>query len=116
MLETLLKEYKDVCIKMEELKTVKEELNDRIKSLMTGKSYDGINYKATLTERTTFKYNDEVAMLNYIKKKGLSHLYIVEQIDTKKLNAELKLGKTLYNDIKPYIEKTITESLKVEVK
>lgn len=116
-LNELINEYNKVCVEYEEIAQRKAELAEEIKYELQGKigktytTENGINAK--LVESVRFTYDDEVGIRNYITQKGLKSTYIVETIDSKKLNAELKKSTTLYDDIKHYVTKTITESLRV---
>lgn len=116
-LDELIKEYGEIFNQLEELNTKKDEIGKEIKELLkdkVGKEYtteSGI--VAKLTDRITFIYDDTTALTNYLISKGLKNTYITESIDSKKLNAELKKSSTLYDGVKSYVTKTVTEVLKV---
>lgn len=116
-LEKNIEEYQRVLSELEKLTNLKNELNVKIKEqLKVEDDYkyltkDGI--KAQLVESTKFTYNDETAIINYLKKNKLKSIYMVESIDVKKLNAELKKDGLLYDSLKTYLSKNTVESLKV---
>lgn len=116
-LDELIKEYEVACAEVDVATAKKDELANEIKEQLQGKlgktftTEDGTNAK--LVESVRFTYDDSVAIINYLTQKGLKSTYITESIDTKKLNAELKKAGTLYDGVKPYVTKTITESLRV---
>ena len=116
-LDELIKEYEVACAEVVAATAKKDELAEEIKEQLQGKlgktftTEDGTNAK--LVESVRFTYDDSVAIINYLTQKGLKPTYITESIDTKKLNAELKKAGTLYDGVKPYVTKTITESLRV---
>lgn len=116
-LDELIKEYGEISAQLEELNTRKDEIGKEIKELLkdkVGKEYTTENgVVAKLTDRVTFTYDDTTALVNYLISKGLKNTYITESIDTKKFNAELKKSATLYDGVKPYITKTVSEVLKV---
>ena len=85
---------------------------EELKKLPEGK-YNENGYKASATKKITFKYNDEVAIKNYIKSKGLSDDYLVTEIRTSKFNDELKKEGMLFESLKPYIVKNESYSLNV---
>lgn len=116
-LNELINEYNKVCVEYEEIAQRKAELAEEIKYELQGKigktytTENGINAK--LVESVRFTYDDEIGIVNYLTQKGLKHTYITESIDSKKLNAELKKAGILYDGVKSYVTKTITESLRV---
>ena len=118
-LESLLAQYQSIKIKEEEIKAEKEELGQTIKDILGQKEnnkYEGNLYKASIVNKTTFKYNDESGLIQYVVSKGLLDLYLVKEINTTKFNKDLKQKGKLYEDVKNYITEQITESLTVGVK
>lgn len=93
-----------------EKKALKEALEKELKEMnteiVTAMNNAGINkvetpngVTATVTTKVSLKY-DEVATIKYLKDNGLTQ-YIVEKVDTKKLNEELKKSKSLNESIQP---------------
>lgn len=116
-LEKNIEEYQRVLSQLEKLTTLKNELSVKIKEQLKNEeknkylTEDGI--KAQLVESTKFTYNDETAIINYLKKNKLKSIYMIESIDAKKLNAELKKDGLLYDSLKTYLSKDTVESLRV---
>lgn len=118
-LDSMLEQYQNIKTREEEIKKEKEELGNKIKELLKhneNNKYEGNLYKANLVNKTTFKYNDVSGLMQYVVSKGLSDLYLVKEINTTKLNKDLKQKGKLYEDVKGYITEQITESLTVGVK
>lgn len=119
-LETKIKKFYDLKALIEQLTDEKDKLAQNIKEDLEKEvdhkfeTEDG--YNAKLTEKTNFTYLDEGAIFNYIISKGLSDVYISKKIDTVKLNKELKTEGYLYEAIKPYLTKTVSNSLSVTKK
>lgn len=112
-LNNLLSEYLNLQSKEEEIKSLKENLKKDIISLMgTEKKYSSDSACATIINQESFKYNDETAMINWLKNNGYSS-YVKEKIDTG-LNKILKTPTPLTEALQPYYSKTIIEKLKVE--
>lgn len=116
-LDSLVRQYLSVKIEEEAIVARKNELADKIKELLenepNGKYVTEGGTKATLVEKTTFKYNDETAIMNYLTMKGLKDVYMVKKIDTTKFNAELKVKGALFEDVKSYITESKQKSLTI---
>lgn len=116
-LNQLIKEYQSVCNELKLIQAQKDSLAEEIKDLLQdkiGKTFtteEGV--KASVVEQTRFTYDDNVALISYLTKNGLKATYITETIDTKKFNAELKKSSTLYDNVKSFVTKNVTETLKV---
>ena len=116
MLEEMLKEYLELKKQEDEIAAKKEELGKKIKEELKnlpGRKYDANGLKASITDKTTFKYDDEAAIVNYIIQKGLSEIYLSKKIDATKFNKELKNEGMLYESVKPYLTKNVSEALSV---
>ena len=70
-------------------------------------------YDVSLVDKKTFKYDDELAIRDYLRLNNLNE-YLVESIDTKRLNESLKKSNELYNDLVKYITPGTTTSLSVK--
>ena len=116
-LDSLLDSYVDIKRQEEELVSRKNDLADKIKSLLenepNGKYESSTGLKATLVEKTVFKYNDETAIINYITKKGLKDIFLVKKIDAIKFNNELKTKGSLFEDVKSFVIESKQKSLTV---
>lgn len=94
------------------LKSLGEKIKEELKKLPNNK-YEENGFKATITNKTTYKYTDESAIVNYIIQKGLSDIYLSKEISTTKLNNALKEKGQLYENLKSYVSENITEALTV---
>lgn len=116
-LERQIEEYEKVLEEIEKLTKIKTELGDiikeRLKEEKIKKCLTELGTEIQLVESTKFTYNDETAIINYLKRNKLKSIYMVESIDAKKLNAELKKDGLLYDSLKAYLSKNIVESLRV---
>lgn len=116
MLEEMLKEYLEWKAKKDEIETYLKSLGDKIKTelkKLPEMKYNANGYKASITNKTTFKYDDETAIINYITQKGLSDIYLNKSINTTKFNTELKNEGVLFENVKNYVTKNISEALTV---
>ena len=115
MLDNLIKEFKQVQDEIDSLEKRKEELSTQLKSLIEEKyvTKDG-KYVATIVEKSTFKYNDEKAIIDYLTKNNLNDIYLTTKINTTKFNKELKEKGKIFENVKPYITETLTEALTVK--
>ena len=116
-LEKQIEEYEKVLEEIENLTKIKTDLGNSIKARLKEekikKCLTELGTEIQLVESTKFTYNDETAIINYLKKNKLKSIYMVESIDAKKLNAELKKDGLLYDSLKNYLSKTVVESLRV---
>lgn len=111
-----VEEFYALKTELEELELKKEQLGLEIKTLLQGEpdlTFECDGYKATLVPRTTFTYQDETSILTYLIQKGLGEVYLTKKINTTKLNKELKTGGQLYESLKNYVTKTVSNQLNV---
>ena len=116
MLEQMLNEYLELKKQEKEIKAKKDELGAKIKEELKKLpecKYNANGYKASITNKTNFEYNDEAGIINYIKAKGLSDIYLTTEIKTTKFNDELKKEGTLFENVKSFVTKNLTEALNV---
>lgn len=112
---TKIEAYADIVERIAELELKKRELSDQIKAELAAQGlneFENNTVKARITSRTTFKYTDEVAIINYLRGKKLNK-YINEKIATTALNKDLKISGVLRKDLCNYIEEAISDSLTV---
>ena len=117
MLNELIKEFLEINHQEEELKAKKDELSAQIKALLEkepNEKFVGSNGSAKLVSKTTFTYNDETAIMNYIISKGFSDVYLTKKINTTKFNSELKTKGALYDATKSYFTENVSKSLEVK--
>ena len=117
MLDDLIKEFLEIKHQEEELKSKKEELSSQIKTLLESEKdekYVCSNGSAKLISKTTYTYNDEAAIMNYIISKGLSDVYLVKKVNTTKFNSELRNKGILFEAVKNYVTENVSKSLEVK--
>lgn len=116
-LNNKIEKYAELQAQMEVLKTQLDELKPEIIEGMVKESVDKIELPSGVTAQVvtkeTFKYDDELGMINYLKANGLTS-FIVEKVNTTAMNKELKKGLTLTESLKPMFTKTYTNSLTVK--
>lgn len=117
MIEEDINSFLELRAKIDELTKQKDILADKIKQALVSepnnKYVSKTGIKVTLVSSTTFKYTDENAIINYLNKQGTAGMYITKKLDTTKLNKELRLEGSLYENVKAFVNKITTESLKV---
>ena len=95
-----------------QLESLAKELKEELQQEGIKKEITSNGYEVSLTSRTTIKYNDELALKDYLKMAGPQ--YIIETIDSKKLNTDIKKSDQLKNDISKYLEISTIDSLSVK--
>lgn len=111
-LERYYQLQKEVDEREEEMKSLKEEI---IKAM----NEEGITSQNTglvegkLINKTTFKYDDEVAILSYLRSHRLND-FISTKVNTTAMNKELKAKGVLSQELKPYY--SLTESISLSVR
>ena len=117
LLENYIKEFNKIKSELDNLEARKNDLNDKIKFLMTENSLkefittDGVSAK--LGTKETIKYKDEPAMIKWLKENNLSK-YVTEKITTTRLNSELKKSQSLTESLNPYIERSVSYTLVIK--
>lgn len=117
LLENYIKEFNKIKSELDNLEAQKNDLNDKIKFLMTENSLkefittDGVSAK--LGTKETIRYKDEPAMIKWLKENNLSK-YITEKITTTPLNSELKKSQSLTESLNPYIERSVSYTLVIK--
>ena len=95
--------YKEMKAQKEALEKQMKEMNAEIVEAMNNAGVNKVETPngatASVATKVSLKY-DEVATLKYLKDNGLTQ-YIVEKIDTTKLNKELKESKSLNESLQP---------------
>lgn len=116
ILDEKIKEFYELKTQVDQLNERKDALNKEIKELMIQNgidTYSNEELNSKLVYKTNFKYLDEVGIINYLTQKGLSNIYMVNKIDTTKLNKELKAKGQLFESLKNYINKEESATLTV---
>ena len=116
-LEEMITKYNELQNQNKVIADEMNELKANIIESMNGDDKEKVevdNVVAQVVRKDTFKYKDEMAMINYLKNNGLER-YVVEKVDTS-LNKELKKGLSLSESLNPMYEKTTSYSLTVKEK
>lgn len=113
----LCESYLQIQAQIDALNAQKDEIAASLKEFVSAQengkfSIDGYQAKTVVSKR--IKYKDETAIRNYIIGKGFSNVYLVQAIDTSKLNTELKNEGQLYTALKDFIEINKSTSLSVK--
>jgi hypothetical protein len=96
----------------EEMAQLKESIvNDMDSEGVSTYEVDGI--KAQIVSKDTFKCDDELGMITYLKNNGFDK-FVVEKIDTTSLNKELKKGLSLSESLSGMYTKTTAPSLTIK--
>lgn len=113
----LCESYLQIQAQIDALNAQKDEIAASLKEFVSAQengkfSIDGYQAKTVVSKR--IKYKDETAIRNYIIGKGFSNVYLVQAIDTSKLNTELKNEGQLYTALKDFVEINKSTSLSVK--
>ena len=105
----------------EQVNSLEESMANLKQQIMELMDKDGLTktttdngVSASITLKTTFKY-DEDAAIKYLKENGYSK-YVVEKIDSKKLNTELKKPTQLSESLKQWYTTTQQRAFSVSNK
>lgn len=116
-LEAKVKNYFEAKRFADEAKAQVDRLGLELKELLVKegitKESTSNGFDVSLVDKKTFKYDDELAIRDYLRSNNLNE-YLVESIDTKRLNESLKKSNELHNDLAKYITPSITTSLSVK--
>lgn len=115
-LDLLVSAYADLQKQEAELKSKKDSIKASIIEEMGDvMKYENSFHTVTRSVAETFKYTDEVGMINILKNAGYSS-YVKEVVDTTAMNKFLKDGTTnqLKEDLMSHVSKTLTERLTVK--
>lgn len=115
-IEEKVKSYYEAKVALDfqkaQLENLGKELKEALQQEGVKKETTSNGYEVSLTSRTTIKYKDELALKDYLKIAGPE--YIVESIDSKKLNADIKNSDQLKNNISKYLDISTVDSLTVK--
>lgn len=116
-IEEKIKNYYEAKRVADEAKATVDFLGAELKEILIqegiSKETTSNGFDVSLVDKKTFKYDDELAIRDYLRSNNLSE-YLVESIDTKRLNESLKKSNELYNDLVKYITPGTTTSLSVK--
>lgn len=116
-LEELLKSYDEVQQEETRIKASKDELKSQILEEMSkegsNKYLTQDNISATIANKETFKYVDELSMIKYLQENGYGQ-FVEFKIKTTEMNKELKKQSVLAESLSPYVTKSCVESLSVK--
>ena len=111
-LERYYQLQKEVEEREEEMKSLKEEI---VKEM----GIEGISSQNTglvegkIINKTSFKYTDEIAILNYLRSHRLND-FISTKVNTTAMNKELKNKGVLFEELKPYYSENSLITLSVK--
>lgn len=115
-LEEKIKEYFELKQASDELKEKLDTLNAEIKDVLIKgnikKETTTNGYLVNLIEKKSIKYSDEVAIKSYLKEHSMSD-YIIEAIDSTRLNKAIKESEMLSKDLKSNLVENISYNLSV---
>lgn len=112
-----LERYAQLQKEVEERETEMESLKENIIKQMSAEgitSQDTGTVLGKISNRTSFKYTDEVAVINYLRSHRLNN-FLTSKVNTTVMNKELKGHGSLYEDLKPYCVENNTISLSVKM-
>lgn len=110
-----LERYAQLQQEVEERKVEMESLREEIIKQMNEQgitSQDTGTVLGKIINRTSFKYTDEVAVINYLRSRRLNN-FLTSKVNTSAMNKELKGHGSLYEDLKPYCVENNIVSLSV---
>ena len=96
-----------------QVETLGKELKELLQKEGVTKETTTNGYEVSLVNKTTIKYKDELALKKYLKTSGNSS-FLIENIDNKRLNAEIKNSQLLKEQLSKFIEETNSDSLSVK--
>lgn len=112
-LERYYQLQKEVEEREEEMKALKEAIVKEMEIAGITSQNTGL-VEGKLINKTSFKYNDETAILNYLRSHRLNN-YISTKINTTTINKELKNKGALYEDLKSYCTENSSTTLSVKL-
>lgn len=117
LLNDLLEKYAEVQEEENNIKAIKEELKNNIVhelALIGETSYTtDTNIKGSVAMKQTVKYDDEIAIIDYLQNNGMSN-FLKTVIDTSNFNKTLKTSQVLQESLKG--KYSISESPALTVK
>lgn len=111
-LERYYQLQKEVEEREEEMKSLKEEIVAEMQKEGL-KSQDTGLVEGKIIDKVSFKYTDEVAILNYLRSHRLNN-FISNKVNTTAMNKELKNKGALYEDLKSYCTENTSTTLSVK--
>lgn len=112
-LERYYQLQKEVGEKEEEMKSLKEEIVAEMQKEGL-KSQDTGLVEGKIIDKVSFKYNDEVAIINYLRSHRLND-FISTKVNTTAMNKELKAKGVLFEELKPYYSENSSITLSVKL-
>lgn len=97
----------------EEMKSLKEEIVKEMEVEGITSQNTGL-VEGKIINKTSFKYTDEVAILNYLRSHRLNN-FISNKVNTTVMNKELKSKGALYEDLKNYCSENSSVTLSVKL-
>ena len=116
MINENIKKYFELQAQVDAIKEEMEALKESIVNDMDTQgvsTYEVDDIKAQVVSKDTFKYDDELGMIDYLKNNGYGK-FVVEKINATSLNKELKKGLSLSESLKSMYTKTTSSSLTIK--
>jgi SMC interacting uncharacterized protein involved in chromosome segregation len=117
MLENLVDKCRQLQMQQEKLEEEVKALKSQISEQMAKEGLDKYvtpsGVLAQLSEKETFKYLDEAAMVAWCESNNHPE-YVQKKIVTTELNKELKKGMSLTESLKPNFTRTVAQVLTVK--
>ena len=95
-----------------EMETLKEEIFKEMGANKEAVTEDGI--KATITVKSKYEYTKQDEMIKWLESHGYDD-YVNKTIDSKKMNAELKKNRHLWESLNKLYTVTFTKALSVSL-
>lgn len=102
----------EVSQREEEMSSLKEEIVKEMELQGVTSQNTGL-VEGKIINKQTFKYNDEVAIINYLRSHRLNN-FISTKVNTTSMNKELKNKGALYEDLKTYCTENNSITLSVK--
>lgn len=116
MLESNIKKYFQLQQQMEAMKQEMSELKNEIVSDMSDmnvNTFEIDDIKAQVVNKENVKYIDEIALIDTLKQQGLGR-FVIEKVDTTRMNKELKTSASLNESLSGLVSKTSAPTLIVK--
>lgn len=112
-LERYYQLQKEVEEREEEMKSPKEETVKEMEIEGISSQNTGL-VEGKIINKASFKYTDEIAILNYLRSHRLND-FISTKVNTTAMNKELKSKGALYEDLKNYCSENSSITLSVKL-
>lgn len=116
-LDEMIDEYASLKVTADsiaqDLEALRNQITQELESRGLNEYTSEQNNLAKLTSKTSIKYEDEIALIQYCKKNGLGFL-ISEKLNTSEFNKKLKSSEVLSESLQSYYKEIPSTSLSVK--